>query len=62
VLPHLLPGGAETPAQAVNDEPSLSYAMPRPPGLNAGKPWFLPQCGVTKDALNAELDPEAGRP
>jgi virulence factor Mce-like protein len=34
------------------------YAMPRPPGLNAGKPWFDPECGVTKDALDASKDPE----
>lgn len=34
------------------------YAMPRPPGLNAGAPWFDPACGVTKDALDASKDPE----
>jgi ABC-type transporter Mla subunit MlaD len=34
------------------------YAMPRPPGLNAGTPWFDPECGVTKDALDASKDPE----
>jgi len=34
------------------------YAMPRPPGLNAGKPWFDPECGVTKDALDPTKDPE----
>ncbi|WP_026909874.1 MlaD family protein [Patulibacter minatonensis] len=34
------------------------YAMPRPPGLNAGSPWFDPQCGITKDALDASKDPE----
>jgi virulence factor Mce-like protein len=34
------------------------YAMPRPPGLGVDKPWFLPQCGVTPDALNAAKDPE----
>ena len=22
------------------------YAFPRPPGRNAGQPWFLPECGV----------------
>jgi hypothetical protein len=47
------------------DTPSTSqlllgkiYAMPRPPGLGVDKPWFLPQCGVTEDALNAAKDPE----
>lgn len=34
------------------------YALPRPPGLNAGKPWFDPECGVTKDALDPTKDPE----
>ena len=24
----------------------LAYGFPRPPGTNAGHPWFLPQCGV----------------
>lgn len=61
VIPALLPGNATTPAQAVQVTPGLSYAMPRPPGLNAGKPWFLPKCGVTQDSLNAELDPEVNR-
>ncbi len=36
----------------------LSYAMPRPPGLNAGKPWLLPECGAGADALNPAKDPE----
>lgn len=36
----------------------LRYAMPRPPGLNAGNPWFDSQCGITKDALDASKDPE----
>jgi virulence factor Mce-like protein len=47
------------------DTPSTSqlllgkkYAMPRPPGLGVDKPWFLPKCGVTEDALNASKDPE----
>jgi virulence factor Mce-like protein len=36
------------------------YAFPRPPGLNAGQPWLLPQCGVGPNALNPAADPEAG--
>jgi ABC-type transporter Mla subunit MlaD len=36
----------------------LSYAMPRPPGLNAGKPYFLPECGAGRDALDPTKDPE----
>lgn len=60
VIPSLLPGTTNTPAQAVAREPGISYAMPRPPGLNAGKPWFLPQCGITPKALDAAADPEVG--
>ena len=36
------------------------YAMPRPPGLDAGQPWFLPECGAGPDALDASKDPELG--
>ncbi len=36
----------------------LKYAMPRPPGLNAGKPWLLPECGAGADALDPTKDPE----
>jgi ABC-type transporter Mla subunit MlaD len=35
------------------------YAFPRPPGLNAGQPMMMPECGITKDALDASKDPEA---
>jgi hypothetical protein len=34
------------------------YAEPRPPGLSVGQPWFIPQCGITPDALNPGKDPE----
>lgn len=37
------------------------YAFPRPPGLNAGKPFFLPECGITEDALDPTKDPERPR-
>ena len=37
---------------------ALKYAMPRPPGLNAGQPWFQPQCGAGPDALDPAKDPE----
>ncbi|MEA2273229.1 MAG: hypothetical protein QOI98_1937, partial [Solirubrobacteraceae bacterium] len=36
----------------------LKYAMPRPPGLNAGQPWFQPQCGAGPDSLDPSKDPE----
>ena len=35
------------------------YAFPRPPGYSAGQPWFIPECGYTKDGLDASKDPEA---
>ncbi len=38
--------------------PMLSYALPRPPGLNAGKPWFIPECGAGPDSLDPAKDPE----
>jgi hypothetical protein len=38
------------------------YAMPRPPGLNAGHPEFLPQCGAGPDSLNPAKDPESNGP
>ncbi|HYF27356.1 MAG TPA: MlaD family protein [Baekduia sp.] len=37
---------------------TLEYAMPRPPGLNAGQPWFLPECGAGRDAIDPTKDPE----
>ena len=36
----------------------IKYAMPRPPGLNAGQPWLLPQCGAGAQALDPAADPE----
>jgi len=44
--------------QALSVAPGITYAMPRPPGLNAGHPWFLPQCGAGPNSLNAADDPE----
>jgi virulence factor Mce-like protein len=50
-----------TSAQAVGSDHGLRYAMPRPPGLNAGQPWLLPECGAGHAALDAGSDPEAKR-
>jgi ABC-type transporter Mla subunit MlaD len=36
------------------------YALVRPPGYNAGKPWFLPQCGAGHDGIDPSKDPEDG--
>jgi phospholipid/cholesterol/gamma-HCH transport system substrate-binding protein len=41
--------------------PGLRYAFPRPPGYNAGQPWFLPECGAGPEALDPSKDPEARR-
>jgi ABC-type transporter Mla subunit MlaD len=59
----LLPAGhnAETinSGQAAQQFPGLRYGFPRPPGYNAGQPWYLPQCGAGPDALDPSKDPEA---
>jgi ABC-type transporter Mla subunit MlaD len=34
------------------------YALPRPPGLTTGQPWFQPECGAGPDALDPRKDPE----
>jgi hypothetical protein len=36
----------------------LKYALPRPPGLNGGQPWFIPECGVGPESLDPSKDPE----
>jgi virulence factor Mce-like protein len=53
-----------TPAMSTADVakiPGLVYAMPRPPGMNEGAPWLLPECGVGADALDPSKDPEDRR-
>lgn len=35
------------------------YALVRPPGYNAGKPWFMPECGAGVDGITASKDPES---
>jgi virulence factor Mce-like protein len=59
----LLPAGNNTETmtsgQAAQQYPGLRYGFPRPPGYNAGQPWFLPQCGAGPSALDPNLDPEA---
>lgn len=58
---NLLPGTPSNSEEVVAAT-ELTYAMPRPPGLNAGKPWFIPECGYGRDAVDASKDPEgAGR-
>jgi virulence factor Mce-like protein len=48
-------------AQLVRVVPGVTYALPRPPGLNEGRPRSLPECGAGPDALDPAKDPEARR-
>jgi phospholipid/cholesterol/gamma-HCH transport system substrate-binding protein len=58
----LAPGTSLDSAQAVKlPTGGLSYAMPRPPGLNVGQPWYQPQCGAGPSALDPNFDPENKR-
>lgn len=53
----ILPGTPNSSAQ-VTRLSQLRYAMPRPPGLSVGQPWFQPQCGAGPDSLDPSKDPE----
>lgn len=48
-----------TSEQVVDRFPGQEYAFPRPPGQNVAKPWFIEECGVGPEALDASQDPEA---
>jgi virulence factor Mce-like protein len=58
VIPALYPGTLLNSQQAIALSPGLTYAFPRPPGMNDGHPYFIPQCGITAAALNPADDPE----
>jgi hypothetical protein len=34
------------------------YGLVRPPGYNAGKPWYLPECNAGPDGVDPAKDPE----
>ncbi|MCW3040214.1 MAG: Long-chain-fatty-acid--CoA ligase [Solirubrobacterales bacterium] len=55
------PGMASTESSGdiAKKYPGLTYGFPRPPGTQAGQPWFLPECGAGPDALDPSKDPEA---
>jgi len=58
--PPVVVGTQQSSAQVVGSKGgNLHYAMPRPPGLNAGRPWLQPECGAGPDALDPSKDPEA---
>lgn len=46
-------------AQIAQKNPELTYTYPSPPGLNAGQPWLLPECGVGPDVFDPSKDAEA---
>lgn len=50
-----------SPAEAAKIYPGMTYGFPRPPGQNAGQPWFQPKCGAGPDALDPSKDQEARR-
>jgi hypothetical protein len=60
--PPFAPGTPLTSVQIVNGlfRNHIFYAMPRPPGLGAGQPWLIPECGAGADALDVTEDPELG--
>ena len=58
VIPALYPGTTDNSQEAIASSPGLTYAFPRPPGMNDGHPYFIPQCGITPAALNPADDPE----
>ena len=58
--PGLDAGTTMTPEQVVDTHRGrIFYAMPRPPGLNAGQPWFIPGCGAGRDAVDPRRAPAA---
>jgi virulence factor Mce-like protein len=44
------------PTSALTSLGLTGYAGFRPPGLNAGQPWFMPECGVGKDVVDPAKD------
>ena len=53
------PNGLRATSKQITSLYKLDYAFPRPPGLSAGTPKLLPDCGAGADALDAAHDPEA---
>jgi hypothetical protein len=51
-----------TPAELKRQNPGVEYGFPRPPGTLAGQPWYLPECGAGRDALDPAKDQEARNP
>lgn len=49
-----------TPAQYTSLT-GQGYALIRPPGLDSGKPWYQPECGITAAGLDPKQDPEVSK-
>lgn len=49
----------ETAEDLVKNNPGVEYGFPRVPGQNAGQPWFQPQCGAGKEAMDPSKDQES---
>lgn len=59
--PYIIAGTGLTSQQVISSAAGgLTYAMPRPPGLNAGQPFLQPQCDAGASSLVASQDPESG--
>lgn len=50
-------GNPLTPS-AYSGASGQGYALVRPPGYNAGKTWFQPQCGADESGLDPSKDPD----
>ncbi|MCK9249445.1 MAG: hypothetical protein M0P31_10795 [Solirubrobacteraceae bacterium] len=65
-IQHFLPAQFNShpmkPAEVAKLYPGMTYGFPRPPGYNAGQPWFQPECGAGPDALDPSKDQEANAP
>ena len=48
-----------TSAQFMTQSPGATFALTRPPGLNAGQSWFVDSCGANRATLDPNRDPEA---
>lgn len=44
-------------SKAFTDATGQKYALIRPPGYLAGKPWFIPECGITAAGIDPTKDP-----
>lgn len=60
--PTSLNGNPMSSAQYLSLVPGVEMALPRPPGLAAGQPWFLEECGAGERSTDPRHDPETPPP